>query len=407
MDKTRLRNYARLIAEVGGNIQKGEEVWIRAGLEQPDFIAMLVEECYKLGAKRVVVDWDYQPLAKIANKYASVSELAKVTPYALARLKYRVKKLPTMIYIESEDPDGLKGMNQKKMAKASKRRYPRVKPFIDAMDDKYKWAIAAVPGLKWAKKVFPKLNDEDAVEALWEAILETSRANGNGIENWKKHNDFLAKQCKKLNDLHLDYLHYTSKRGTDFKVWMIEDAIWIGGGEYLEDKRFFNPNIPSEESFISPMKGKAEGTLVATKPLSYNGNLIENFSITFKDGKVVSVKAEKGQNVLEEMVKMDEGASMLGEVALVPDDSPISNSGLLFYNTLFDENAACHVALGRGFGTSIIDSYKYSLKELQDKGINESMIHVDFMIGSKDLDIVGYTKNGGKVQIFKNGNWAI
>lgn len=407
MEETRIRKYANLIATVGANVQKGEEVWIIAGLEQPRFVEMVVEECYKLGAKKVVVTWSHQPISKLSNKYMSVSELARLTTYDMAKIKYRVKKLPTMIYIESSDPDGLKGMNLKKSAKAQKKSYPKIKPFIDAMDDKYKWVIAAVPGLKWAKKVFPKASDEEAVELLWEAILETSRSNGDAIENWKKHNAFLAKQCQKLNDLHLDYLHYTSKNGTDFKVWMIEDALWIGGGEYLEDRRFFNPNIPSEESFTTPMKGKAEGLLVATKPLSYQGNLIENFSLRFEGGKVVEVKAEKGQSLLEEMVNMDEGASMLGEVALVPHDSPISNSGLLFFNTLFDENAACHVALGRGFGTSIKDSFSYSLEELKAKGVNDSMIHVDFMIGSKDLNIVGYTRAGKKVQIFKDGNWAI
>lgn len=407
MEQIRLQNYARLIARIGANVQKGEEVWIRADLDQPEFVAMVVEECYKLGAKKVLVNWSYQPLGKIATKYETVAELAKVDSYELAKMKYRVKKLPTMIYIESEDPDGLKGMNQKKSAKAAKRRYPRVKPYIDKMEDKYKWIIAAVPSVKWAKKVFPKLDEAEAVEKLWEAILMTSRANGDGVENWNNHNEFLSKQCKKLNDLHLDYLHYTASNGTDFKVWMIPDAMWIGGGEHLEDKRFFNPNIPSEESFITPMKGRAEGLLVATKPLSYQGNLIENFSIRFKDGKVSEIKAEKGQALLEEMVHMDEGASMLGEVALVPFDSPINNSGVLFFNTLFDENASCHVALGRGFGTSIKDSFKYTLEELKQKGINDSMIHTDFMIGSKDMSIVGYTKDGKKVQIFKNGNWAI
>lgn len=407
MEELRMRKYANLVAVVGANVQKGEEVWVRAGIDQPRFIEMVVEECYLLGAKRVIVNWDYQPLSKLANKYMTVGELARLTNYDLAKLKYRVKKLPTMIYIISDDPDGLEGINQKKSAKAAKKSFPKIKPFINQMEDKYKWVIAAVPGTKWAKKVFPNSSEEEAVEKLWEVILETARANGNAVQNWHEHNDFLKKQCQKLNDLHLDYLHYTSSNGTDFKVWLIEDAIWIGGGEYLQDQRFFNPNIPSEESFTTPMKGKAEGILVATKPLSYQGNLIEDFSIRFKDGKVSEVKAKKGQTVLEEMVNMDEGASMLGEVALVPYDSPISNSKILFFNTLFDENAACHVALGRGFGTSIKDSFKYSLEELQQKGVNDSMIHVDFMIGSKDLNIVGYTRSGKKIQIFANGNWAI
>ena len=206
----------------------------------------------------------------------------------------------------------------------------------------------------------------------------------------------------------LDYLHYESKNGTDFKCWLIPGGKWHGGCDTLPANNVsYNPNMPSEEVFTSPMRGKCEGTLVATLPLSYQGNLIDKFSVTFKDGKAVSVKAEQGQELLEHMIKMDEGACMLGELALVPDDSPISNSSILFYNTLFDENAACHVALGAGFNETIPGFDKMSNEELKEKGINDSIIHVDFMVGSKELNVTGYTRDGKKVQIFKNGNWAI
>ena len=210
-----------------------------------------------------------------------------------------------------------------------------------------------------------------------------------------------------MNSLNLDYLHYESKNGTNFKVWLNEKALWIAGGERIRHSGvYFNPNIPTEECFTTPISGKAEGIVYSSKPLSYNGELIENFSIRFKDGKAVEVKAEKGQNLLEEMIKMDEGACKLGEVALVPYDSPINNTGLLFFNTLYDENAACHLALGLGFGNTIKDFEKYSNKELREMGVNDSGIHVDFMIGTKDLSITGYTRDGKKVQIFKEGNWA-
>ena len=236
----------------------------------------------------------------------------------------------------------------------------------------------------------------------------TSRVDGNDpVENWNKHNEFLLKQRKKLADLHLKSLIYHSSNGTDFTCELIDGMLWGGGVEVTPTKGDFNPNIPSEEVFTTPMKGKAEGTLVASKPLSYNGQLIEDFSITFKDGKVSQVKARKNQKLLEQMVSMDEGAKMIGEVALVPFDSPINNSGILFYETLFDENAACHVALGAGFPDCYPGGVEMSMEERAKIGINDSMIHVDFMIGTRDLSIVGIDKDGKKHQIFKDGNWAI
>ncbi len=406
MEEKLLRDYARLIAQMGGHVVKGDEVWIEAGLDQPEFVQMVVEECYKCGAKNVEVRFSYSPLAKLHYKYMTVGELSKVNSYTLARFKYFAKKLPTRIYLDSDDPDGLKGVNQAKMAKSSAKRYPKIKKYRDLADGKYKWCIAGVPGKAWAKKMFPELSDEEAIEKLWEAILMTSRVDGNDpVKNWNNHNSFLIKQRTKLKDLDLRKLYYKASNGTDFEVELIPGISWGAGVEEAPNKGQFNPNIPSEEVFTSPYAGRCEGTLVASKPLSYNGELIEDFSITFKNGKVSEVHAKKNQKLLEKMVAMDEGASMLGEVALVPYTSPISLSGLLFYNTLYDENAACHVALGMGF-KELID-VNLTTEEAKEKGINDSMIHVDFMVGTKDLNIVGEDAKGNKHQIFKDGEWAI
>ena len=263
-----------------------------------------------------------------------------------------------------------------------------------------------MPGKAWAKKVFPNDSEEVAMEKLWNAILLTSRVDGNdAVENWNKHNSFLTSQKEKLIKLNLRKLYYKSSNGTDFEVELIPVIKWGAGVEEAPNKGSFNPNIPTEEVFTSPIAGKCEGTLVATKPLSYNGELIEDFSITFKDGKVSEVHAKKNQSLLEEMVGMDEGAKMLGEVALVPYSSPINKSGVLFYNTLYDENATCHVALGMGF-KELLD-VNLTTEEAKAKGINDSMIHVDFMVGSIDLSIIGEDDKGNKHKIFKYGEWAI
>lgn len=408
MDTKLLRDYARLIATSGANVQKGEIVWINAQLDQPEFVSMVTEECYKLGAKYVEVRWTYEPLLKHHVKYQTVNTLGSVSSINIARYKYMVKNTPIQIHIISEDPDALKGVNQQKRAKARMKSYPKIKKYLDLLEGKYKWVIAAVPGKPWAKKVFPDLPEDEAVEKLWEAILSTSRVDGNDpVENWKQHNDFIKTHSAKLNALDLRKLKYHSSNGTDFEVELIPGVIWAGGAEVAKGKSQYHPNIPSEEVFTCPYRGKAEGTLVASKPLSYNGEVIDGFSITFKEGKVVEVHAEKNQALLEKMVKMDEGAAMLGEVALVPYSSPIRKSGILFYNTLFDENAVCHFALGRGFIECMPNGLEMTPEEAKNHGLNDSMIHVDFMIGTEDLSIVGYDKDGNETQIFKDGEWAI
>ena len=407
MKKTVLQRYAHLIAKTGVNVQPGQEVVVRAGLDQPEFVQMVVEECYKLGASLVTVDWEYQPLAKTRYRYVKTNVLAKVEEWELAKIKHRVETLPAMIYLESEDPDGLAGMNQKKFAAVQQKRYPILKPFRDEMENKYQWCIAAVPGKKWAKKVFPELRVSAAVEKLWEMILMTSRADGEDpVAAWDAHNADLAARCEYLNNLHPVELRYHSKNGTDFTVGLIPEGQFEGGSAKTLSGTVYNPNIPSEEAFTSPMKGKAEGTVVATRPLSYQGQLIENFSLTFHEGKVVSLQAEKNQALLEKMVAMDENSCYLGECALVPYDSPIRNSEVTFLNTLFDENACCHLALGMGFAECIRGYETKTLEECRALGVNDSIIHVDFMIGSEDLSIDAVDAEGKLYPIFRDGNWA-
>ena len=247
------------------------------------------------------------------------------------------------------------------------------------------------------------------MEKLWEKILVTARVteDGDPVEAWNRHNSDLAARCKYLNGLGLETLEYRSSNGTDLRVGMIEDALFMGGAEEaLGSGIVFNPNIPTEEAFISPKKGVAEGIVYSSKPLSYRGELIENFSIRFENGKAVEVHAERNEDLLREMISMDEGAAYLGECALVPFESPVNEAGVLFYNTLFDENAVCHLAMGHGFTNVLKDYDKYTTEECYAKGINDSMIHVDFMIGTRDLSIVGITRDGKRVPIFENGTWA-
>ena len=407
MNKTRLKKYANLIARCGVNVQKGQEVVVNAGLDQPEFVKMVVDECYKAGAKKVSVEWSYQPLTKLNVRYCSDKVLATMEEWQIKKLEHRAEVLPCMIHLISEDPDGLAGINQKKMAKSMAARAKIIKPIRTKMENKYQWVIAAVPGKEWAKKVFPGEKASVAVEKLWEAILSTSRVNDDPIEAWRKHNEDLASRCKFMNALGIKELKYKSASGTDFRVGLLPNAIFMAGGEEtLGSNIYYNPNIPSEELFTSPRKGDADGIVYSSRPLSYGGQLIDKFWIRFEGGKAVEVGAEKNEELLRELIGMDEGAAYLGECALVPYNSPIRESGLLFYNTLFDENAACHLALGRGF-TNVIKGYEnYTEKELHDMGINDSFVHEDFMIGTEDMSIIAVCGDGREVKIFENGNWA-
>ena len=406
MQKTRLKQYARLIARMGCNVQKGQDVFLEAELDQPEFVAMVTDELYKAGARKVVVNFTYQPLTKLHVRHRSVKTLSTVDSYEEARLQYMAEHFPCRLYLVSEDPDGLKGVNLSKMAKGRQGQYPFVKAYPDKIEGKHQWCFAAVPGAAWAKKMFPHLSKHQAMEKLWEAILATSRVDEDPIAAWENHNRDLKARCEYLNSLGIESLHYTASNGTDLTVGLIAEGVFCGGGETTQQGVFFNPNIPTEECFISPKRGVAEGIVYATKPLCYQGQLIENFYLRFEGGKAVEAKAEVNDALLQEMLNMDEGARYLGECALVPFNSPINETGLLFYNTLFDENACCHLAMGMGYIDTIQGYHDKTLEECRALGINDSMIHEDFMIGTPDLSITAHCRDGRDVNLFENGTWA-
>lgn len=409
MNIERLKEYAHLIAKLGVNVQEGQDVIIRAYFDQPDFVVYVAEECYKLGARKVRVEWSHMPLERLDIDMQSQDTLSEVTDWEIEKFKHNVKTLPAMIYIISVDPDGLCGVDQKKYAAARAARTAIIKPYRDSMEDKYQWCIAAVPGVEWARKVFPGVSDGEAVEKLWEAILSCSRVNGNAIANWNEHNRALKERYTYLNSLGLSELHYTASNGTDLTVGLIEGARFMGGCEPTLGGIIYNPNIPSEEIFTSPMKGKAEGVVYSSMPFSYQGRLMENFGFRFENGKVVEVITDNDEDrkVLTDMINMDENSAYLGECALIPYDSPIRNSETIFYNTLFDENAACHLALGSGFNGCLEGFENMTFEQCVEKGINSAFIHEDFMIGTADMCIDGKTRDGRIVPIFRSGNWSL
>ena len=350
MNENKLREYAKLIVKIGANVQKGQRVRLQAGVDQIPLVKMVTEECYKAGASYVEMFWECGEINKLHYQYAAADVLGEVPVWEEERAKQMTVDLPVRIFIDSSDPDELAGISPDLISTVSQMRQKVMKKYRDQIDGKHQWLIVAAASGKWAKKVFP--DDTEAVS----------------------------------------YTHLTLRR-------------CAGDINHL-NRAFFVPNMPTEEVFTSPMKGKCEGRLVSTKPLSRSGQVIDHFTVDFKDGRVVDCHAEQGEEVLKKMFAMDEGASMLGEVALVPKESPINQSGLMFYNTLFDENACCHVAAGRGFSEVIEGFMDMTDEEIYAKGINDSMIHMDFMVGSDDLHIVGIREDGSEVDIFLDGTWA-
>ena len=356
MKKSDLKKYAKTIVKMGANIKPGQDAIIVSSVNNVELVRLIVEEAYKAKARKVIVEWNDDAITKMNYTYQSLETLSEYPKYAEEKLKYRSETLPAMIYIKSSDPDAMKGVDQDKIRQARMAQYPITKPYSDAMDNKYQWTIVAAASLEWAQKVFPNEKPKIAVKKLWDAILKSARMDGkNPIQDWKKHNEDLAKRCEYLNNLDIDFLQYNSSNGTDLKLKIMPGTLFMGGGETTLKGRYFNPNMPTEECFGIPDKNGVDGIVYSSKPLSYNGELIEDFNLRFEKGKVVEVHAKKGEELLKQMVSMDEGASRLGEVALVPYDSPISQSKILFYNTLFDENASCHLALGRAFLITLKD----------------------------------------------------
>jgi len=402
-----LRKYARLIVRTGANVQPGQIVQLSVSVEQHAFAAMVIEECYQAGAQKVNVDWNSDALLRLNYLYAEQETLSKVLPWEEAKMKQMTEDLPCRIFITSDDPDALNGVDPRKISAVSQSRATVLKPYRNAIDGKHQWVIAAHPSEKWARKCFP--DAEDAEDRLWDAILKTVRVaeDNDPVAEWRKHTDFIEARVKWLNAQGFSSLRYRSANGTDFTVELIPEAKWEGAGSVNQmNGAFYIPNIPTEEIFTSPMAGRCEGTLVAVKPLSWNSQLIEDFSITFENGRAVSCKAGKGQELLEKMIRMDEGAAMLGEVALVPKESPVNQCGFLFYETLFDENACCHCALGMGFKEVLPGGDALTVEQARGQGINDSIIHVDFMIGADDLSIDGIRPDGSVAPVFRNGTWA-
>ena len=407
MNKKLLKAYAELIVKSGIALQKGQDVVIQSNIATEDFAALVAETCYKNGAAHVVMRWYSQKSEKAAYRFQKKRYLGEVLPFDIEFQKYNNDVLPCLIWIDSDDPDALKGVNPERVAFAKARMMKTIWPLREGRENKYQWCIAGAPSPLWAKKVFPNLRGKKRIEALWNAILLTSRAaDGNGLANWEQHDVDLKKRCDYLNSLNLRSLHYTSKNGTDLTVGLIPGVIFLGGGEKTLQGTYFQPNIPSEECFTSPMKGQAEGIVYSAKPLAYQGTLIEDFSVRFHEGKAVEVHAKQGEEALKSILAIDEGSAYLGECALVPFNSPINNTGILFFNTLYDENAACHLALGRGFTELYPNFEKYTEEQLHGFGINKSSSHVDFMIGSQDLSIIGTDADGKQIPLFKDGNWA-
>ena len=407
MKKSLMRKYARLLVKSGVNIQKGQQLNIITDVEAADFVNILAEEAYRAGAGKVQVDWSSTELTKLAYRHRTVRSLCEVPDWQVEKAKHESEILPARIRLICEDPDGLRKVNADKLQKANIAASKLLKPYRDAMDNKHQWLVCAIPGKAWAKKMFPSDRTSVAVEKLWDAILKTVLCDENNdpIEAWNKKNDSFREKCEWLNKMNFDYLHFKSANGTDFKCELMKESVWCGGGETTLNGVYFNPNMPTEEIFTTPMKGKCEGRLVSAMPLSVRGTLIENFYIDFKDGRAVEWHAEKGEEALGKIITTDEGSRMLGELALVPKDSPIAESGLLYYNTLFDENASCHVALGMGYSNCVKGFENMTADELHELGVNDSMIHVDFMVGSKDFTVTGY-KDGVTIPIFIDGKWA-
>lgn len=411
MNLKKLKNFAKLAVEVGVNIQKDEDLIINSPIEEPRLVRLITEAAYEKGARKVSINWKDDYKTRLDYKYQSQETLNEVCDWELEKLDYQLaKKLSNRISIYAQDPDLLKGLDEKKIAESIKQNSIATKKYVKyTMNDIVSWLVISVPTEKWAKKVFPDLQTQKAIEKLWDVIFDVTRIDEDWDttkNNWINHIDTLNKNADFLNKNQFDKVHYTSKNGTDLWIELPDNHIWMSAGSKNAKNDAFIPNMPTEEVFTSPKKDGVNGRLVATKPLVYNGSVISDFEFTFKDGQVIDFKAKEGEEVLKQMLESDQGAKYLGEIALVPYDSPISNSNILFYNTLFDENASCHFALGKAYPTTVKGASDLSDKELEKIGLNDSLIHEDFMVGAEDLNIKGF-KNDQEIDIFIDGNWAI
>ncbi|MEA5026210.1 MAG: aminopeptidase [Erysipelotrichaceae bacterium] len=405
-----LRKYAKLAVCVGTNIQPGQPLLINAPVECAEFVRLCVEEAYKAQASYVLVEWNDELSGKLSYEYASVETLEDIPQYRIDSRAYLIEKNYALLSISARTPGLLAGIDAVKMQRVQMASSKAFKAFMaHTMGNKTQWSVISVPTVGWAKKVFPTDSDSEAVNKLWDAILKAVRIteDNDPVTEWEIHNERLHHYTKTLNAFNFRKLHFRNSIGTDLTVGLVKNHIWAGGCEVTTGGVIFNPNMPTEECFCMPDKYHVDGIVYATKPLNHNGKLIEGFNITFQDGKAVSYHADKEEGALKNLIEFDEGSCYLGEVALISHRSPISLSNILFYNTLFDENASCHLALGAAYPMNVQGGTAMSEEELSAAGANRSMEHSDFMFGSADMEIIGINEKGEEFTIFEKGNFVI
>lgn len=403
-----LTAYAQVLLQKGLNLQKEQTLVINAPVEGHDFVTLLSKEAYTMGASEVVVNWRSDDMTRLRYEHEDLSSFESLPDWRRDFSLHYYHKKAAFLSLISANPKLLSGIDTKKIFAQQKAHNKALKEYIDGMmASKTTWLVAAVPSAVWAKLLYPDLDADKAYEALWNQILQSSRADGvDPLADWDAHLANLKARRTWMTNQHFTSLHYTNSLGTDLTVGLPDNHIWQGGMEETETGILFNANVPTEEIYSAPKADAVNGTVYSTRPLVYNGNTIDQFHLTFKDDKVVDAAAKVGEDVLQKLVAVDEGAGRLGEVALIPYASPISLSGILFYETLFDENASCHLALGASYPTCLEGGTELDKEGLSKAGLNDSMIHVDFMVGSKDLTITGLKKDGTVVPVFTNGNWA-
>ena len=388
-------------------MQKNQLVVIGAAVDDAYFARMVMDATYDAGASEVIIDWFDDEVARAKYLRAAPDVFDSYPNWRVEKFKYQDDKGAVYLHIDSSDPDYLKGVDPDRLRRFAKVSRAATRAHSDlTMSSTLRWSLLAVPSAAWATKVFPALPQAQAVEKLWEYILKAARADGQDpIADWKLHSESFAKRVNYLNSQRFDALRFTTGLGSDFTIGLAKNHMWEGGGDTDKNGIPFFPNIPTEEIFTMPDRNRAQGRVVASMPLSYQGNLIENFEMTFKDGKVVSYKAEKNQTALANIIEMDEGASRLGEVALVANSSPIGRMNTLFYNTLFDENAAAHLALGKAYPKNMAGGENMTTEELTAAGGNDSLVHEDFMFGTADMRVVGIRTDGNEVPLMENGEF--
>ncbi|MGP4059553.1 aminopeptidase [Halobacillus sp. H74] len=407
----KLEKYADLALKTGVNLQKGQKLMINSPIEGAEFTRVIAQKAYEMEAEDVHINWTDDALTRMKYEYGGQETLSEVPGWQQQQYTYFAKEGAAILSVMANDPDLLKGVDAGKVAAANKARAEAMSEFRQhIMSDRIQWSIVSIPLPAWAQKIFPNENREEAVDKLWEQIFKIVRVDQEDpVAAWEEHNKTLLKARGYLNKKQYSKLVYKAP-GTDLEVELPKGHIWKGGRRPLatgDEDIQFNPNIPTEEVFTAPHKYGVNGKVSSTKPLNYGGNLIENFSLTFEGGKVVDFNAEEGAETMKHLLETDEGSQRLGELALVPHESPISQSGLIFYNTLFDENASCHLALGKAYPNNVSGGSDMNGDELDQNGINDSLSHVDFMMGSAELDIDGILEDGTEEPVMRNGSWAI